>query len=221
MFRGPFDQSIIHRACQHKHITISTINIRDFAKDAHKSVDDHPYGGGHGMVMRVDVVDRALLEVKKQHTDLRAHTILLDPQGTPYKQSMARQLSAYQHIILICGHYEAFDERIRTLVDEEISIGDYILTGGEIPAMVIVDSVVRLIPGVLKQKEATIDESFSTPLLEYPQYTKPQTYKRHSVPAVLLSGNHKKISLWRASEAQKRTAKRRPDLSCVTDTSTE
>jgi tRNA (guanine37-N1)-methyltransferase len=213
MFRGPFDQSIVRRAKTDKHITISTINIRDFALDSHKSVDDHPYGGGHGMVMRVDVVDRALLDAKNRHADLVTRTILLDPQGIPYKQSMARQLSTYEHLILICGHYEAFDERIRAIVDEEISIGDYILTGGEIPAMVIVDSVVRLIPGVLKQKEATVDESFSTPILEYPQYAKPQKYKGRSVPAILLSGNHKKISLWRYSQAKKRTAQRRPDLS--------
>jgi len=206
MFRGPFDTSIIKRAADKKLITIHYINIRDFAADTYKTVDGHPYGGGVGMILRVDVVDRALKSLAK------GHTILLDAGGTPYTQKKAGELSALDHLILICGHYEGVDHRVRSLVDEEISIGDYVLTGGEIPAMVLTDSVVRLIPGVLGKPEATVHESFSTPVLEYPQYTEPQIYNGLNVPPILLSGNHKKIDDWRKSESLKRTASRRPDL---------
>ena len=206
MFAGPFDQSIIKRAIDNKLLEISYINIRDFANDAYKSVDGHPYGGGVGMILRVDVVDRALQSLPK------GHTILLDAGGEKYTQKKVRELSKIDHLILICGHYEGVDHRIRSLVDEEISIGDYVLTGGEIPAMVIIDSVARLIPGVLSKPEATIHESFTEPLLEYPQFTEPQTYKNMSVPPVLISGNHKKIADWRKTEALKRTKAIRPDL---------
>ncbi|MCX6792341.1 MAG: tRNA (guanosine(37)-N1)-methyltransferase TrmD [Candidatus Gottesmanbacteria bacterium] len=207
MFFGPFDQSIIKRATDKKLITIDYINIRDFAADNYKTVDGHPYGGGVGMILRVDVVDRALQSIQK------GHTILLDAGGRPYTQKKAKELSALDHLILICGHYEGVDHRIRSLVDEEISIGDYVLTGGEIPAMVLTDSIVRLIPGVLTKPEATVHESFAEePLLEYPQYTEPQIYNGLAVPPVLLSGNHKKIDDWRKSESLKRTKNRRPDL---------
>jgi tRNA (guanine37-N1)-methyltransferase len=206
MFRGPFDQSIIKRAIDKKLITIEYINIRDFAQDNYKTVDGHPYGGGVGMILRVDVVGRALQSIKK------GHVILLDAGGTPYKQSKAKELSSVNHLILICGHYEGIDERIRTLVDEEISIGDYVLTGGEIPAMVLTDSILRLIPGVLTKPEAVVHESFSEPLLEYPQYTEPQMHNGLAVPPVLLSGNHKKIDEWRKKAALKRTRAHRPDL---------
>lgn len=205
MFSGPFASSILKRTQSTQTVSIEFINIREFATDAYKSVDDHPYGGGVGMVLRVDVIDRAL-------QTLKGHKILLDPQGTPYTQKKARELSTFEHLILVCGHYEGVDERIRALVDEEISIGDYVLTGGEIPAMVIVDSVVRLIPGVLRKEEATLQESFEQPVLEYPQYTRPETYKGSSVPDVLLSGNHKAITLWRQEQSLKRTILRRPDL---------
>lgn len=206
MFSGPFDQSIVKRAIDKKLVSIDYINIRNFATDKYKTVDGHPYGGGVGMILRVDVVDRALKSIKK------GHTILLDAGGTPYKQRKARELSTFDHLILICGHYEGIDERVRQLADEEISVGDYVLTGGEIPAMVVVDSVVRLLPGVLAKPEATIHESFTESLLEYPQYTEPQLYKGIAVPPVLLSGNHKKIADWRKSEALKRTRSRRSDL---------
>lgn len=206
MFRGPFDQSILKRAVDKNQLTISYVNIRDFASDKYKTVDGHPYGGGIGMILRVDVVDRALKSIEK------GHTILLDAAGQPYKQAEAKKLSTFDHLILICGHYEGVDERIRTLVDEELSIGDYVLTGGEIPAMIVVDSIVRLIPGVLAKPDATLHESFTEPQLEYPQYTEPQIYNGHAVPPVLLSGNHKKIDDWNKSEALKRTAVRRPDL---------
>lgn len=211
MFTGPFDQSIVKRAMDKKLIDITTINIRDFAADKYKTVDGHPYGGGVGMILRVDVVDRAIKSVKSIKS-INEKIILLDAGGTPYSQSKAKKLSKIDHLILICGHYEGVDERIRSLIDEEISIGDYILTGGEIPAMVLTDSVVRLIPGVLAKPDATVHESFSEPLLEYPQYTQPQTYNGVSVPPVLLSGNHKKIDDWRKNESFKRTQKQRPDL---------
>ncbi|OGG30582.1 tRNA (guanosine(37)-N1)-methyltransferase TrmD [Candidatus Gottesmanbacteria bacterium RIFCSPLOWO2_01_FULL_46_9] len=213
MFAGPFDHSIIKRASDKRLITIAYLSIRSFATDAYKTVDDHPYGGGHGMILRVDVVDRAI-EYAKARSPNPSHTVLLDPQGTPYTQGHASRLRTNTHLILICGHYEGIDERIRTLVDEELSIGDYILTGGELPAMVIVDSVVRLLPGVLKKEEAKTQESFSqkVPALEYPQYTRPETYKGMKVPSPLLSGNHKKIAAWKEQQSQARTRLRRPDL---------
>ncbi len=209
MFAGPFNNSIIKRAKEKGIVDISFVNIRDFATDKYKTVDDHPYGGGVGMILRVDVVDRALQNIKDKQN---SRIILLDPQGTPYTQAKAKNLSIFDHLIFICGHYEGVDERIRSLVDEEISIGDYVLTGGEIPAMVVVDSVVRLLPGTLTKPHATVDESFSAPLLEYPQYTRPETYKGMKVPDILLSGDHKKIKTWRKQEAHTRTRSRRPDL---------
>ncbi len=208
MFAGPFDSSIIKRAKEKGIVDISFVNIRDFATDAYGSVDDHPYGGGVGMILRVDVVDRALQQVKTKNSRI----ILLDPQGTPYTQKKAKELSTIDHLILICGHYEGVDERIRSLVDEEISIGDYVVTGGEIPAMMVVDSVVRLLPGTLVKSEATENESFSQDSLEYPQYTRPEVYKDMKVPDVLLSGNHKEIEKWKKEQSMKRTTSRRPDL---------
>lgn len=212
MFRGPFDSSIIKRAKDQGFITISYINIRDFATDKYKTVDGHPYGGGIGMILRVDVVDRALEFAKSKMPGVTPYTILLDAGGTPYKQKKAQELGNKEHLILICGHYEGIDERVRKLIDEELSIGDYVLTGGEIPAMVIVDSVVRLLPGVLKKADATIHESFTHNTLEYPQYTEPRQYKNMSVPDVLLSGNHAVIAAWRDAEATKRTKWVRRDL---------
>ncbi len=213
MFTGPFDASIVKRAKEKGIVDIKFVNIRDFATDAYKAVDDHPYGGGAGMIMRVDVVDKAISNVKSQNSNLKTKTILLDPAGVPYTQTKARELSKVDHLILLCGHYEGVDERIRTLVDEEISIGDYVLTGGEIPAMAIVDSVVRLLPGTLKKSEATIQESFSEGQgLEYPQYTRPEKYKGMRVPDILLSGDHTKIEIWQKEQSGLRTRKRRPDL---------
>ena len=223
MFSGPFGFSIIKRAKEKKLINLEIINLRDFSKDAYKSVDDRPYGGGAGMILRVDIVDRALQHIKSQNpkpaspagrlNGQQTKIILLDPQGTPYKQSIAKDLATnFDHIILICGHYEGVDARIRDLIDEEISIGDYILTGGEIPAMVLVDSVTRLLDGVLSKKEATVHESFSDVLLEYPQYTRPQTYNGIQVPEVLKSGDPKKINIWQKKEALQKTALKRPDL---------
>ena len=208
MFQEVLNSSIVGRAQNKNLVKIKVHNLRDWTKDKHKTVDDKPFGGGAGMVMKVEIIDRALQSFKS------GYKILLTPQGKTFTQKAAAALSRKKHLILICGHYEGFDERIRSLVDEEISLGDYVLTGGEIPAMVMTDAVVRLIPGVI-EAESLKDESFSPPaggLLEYPQYTRPEEYKKMKVPAVLLSGNHEKIKQWRQQEAEKRTKERRPDL---------
>lgn len=224
MFKGPFDYSIVKRAQENKLVSINIHNLRQWSKDKYQTVDGKPYGGGTGMILRVDIVASALSSLKSKKPSAINHqalTILLTPQGQTYNQQKAQQLSKCEQLTFICGHYEGYDERIRKLVDEEISIGDYILTGGELPAMVLVDSLVRLIPGVLKKEEATQSESFSlntkysilnTKLLEYPQYTQPQDYKGLKVPDVLLSGNHQEIAKWRSQQAILRTKKRRPDL---------
>lgn len=203
MFTGPFDFSIVKRAKGKKLVEISLINIRDFAVDKYKTVDDHPFGGGVGMVMKVDVVDRALIFSKNNYPKLKPFTILLDPKGQTFTQAKARELTEFEHLILICGHYEGVDARVTKLVDESISIGNYILTGGELPAMVLVDSMVRLIPGVLQNSEATVSESFNQNLLEPPQYTRPQTYKKWGVPDVLVSGHHQKINEWKTKHSPK------------------
>jgi tRNA (guanine37-N1)-methyltransferase len=207
MFSGPFEKSIVKRATDRNIVSVQFVNIRDFASDKYKSVDGHPYGGGAGMILRVDVIDRALQYVRTQNSELndQTKTILLDAGGIQYTQKKAREFAKLEHLILICGHYEGVDARIRSLVDDEISIGDYVLTGGEIPAMVLTDSVIRLIPGVLKKGEATIRESFTDNSLEYPQYTEPREYNGASVPDVLVSGNHAAINSWQVNEALKRT----------------
>lgn len=212
MFSGPFDASIVKRAIAKKAVTITFVDIRDFATDKHKSVDEHPYGGGTGMILRVDVVARALAYAKSLHPKKHTYVVSMDPQGKQLKQTDVKRLSAIEHLILLCGHYEGVDERIRSLVDEELSIGDYILTCGELPAMVLVDAITRLLPGVLKKEGVTANESFEHNLLEYPQYTKPEVFNGQSVPKILLSGNHAKISLWQQQEAHTRTQKTRPDL---------
>lgn len=214
MFSGPFTASIIKRASTAGKIHIEFINLRDFADDRYKSVDDHPYGGGAGMVLRVDVIDKAIRSAvsRSEVPSTERQIILLDPQGKTYTQNTARELSALQHIIFLSGHYEGVDERVRDLVDREISIGDYVLTGGEIPTMVLVDSIVRLIPGVLNKPDATRSESFEDNLLEYPQYTRPEDYNGAKVPSILLSGDHAKIRAWQKEQAVLKTKKRRPDL---------
>ena len=213
IFDQVFSHSIVNRAITKEIVSISPIQLRQFASDSYGSVDDHPYGGGHGMVLRVDVVDRALSYAKERLAGT-SHSILLDARGTPYKQKIAKALTTYEHLILVCGHYEGVDERVVSLVDECISIGDYIQTGGEIPAMVIIDSVVRLLPKALSKEVATADESFSIhpQLLEYPHYTRPDTYNSMRVPPVLLSGNHKDIAQWREDQAKIKTKTNRPDL---------
>jgi len=212
MFDGPFKESIIKHAQEKKLVEISLVNIRDFGQGKHRVVDDRPYGGGVGMVMKVDVINEVLKAVKKPNlSESEQKVILLDPRGKVYKQGVAKEFSKLQHLILLCGHYEGVDERVRSLIDGTISLGDYVVTGGEIPAMMITDSVVRLLSGVLKD-EATEYESFTINQLEYPQYTTPRDYEGMAVPDVLLSGNHKQIETWRKEKAIEITKKHRPDL---------
>ena len=209
MFKGPFDQSIIKRACDKEIVEIKIHDLRKWTEDKHRTIDDHPFGGGVGMVLMIKPIYDALKELKTK----TSKAILLSPQGKVFNQKVARSFSNEKHLILVCGHYEGFDERIRKyLIDEEISIGDYVLTGGELPAMVIIDSITRLIPGVLKNDQATEIESFSKQLLEYPQYTRPSDFKGWKVPEVLLSGDHKKIAQWQKEKEIEVTKKKRPDL---------
>lgn len=207
MFEGFKNESIIKRAIESKKVEINTCNFRDFAKNKHKKVDDTPYGGGQGMVLMCQPVFDAVEHLKKENSKV----ILLTPQGKTYNQEKAYELSKEEHLILICGHYEGFDERIRSICDEEISIGDYVLTGGEIPSMVITDSVVRLLPGVIDES-SHLNDSFNNNLLDYPTYTKPRNYKGMKVPDVLLSGDHAKIDKWRLDKQLKITMEKRPDL---------
>ena len=208
MFKSVFEESIIKRAIANKLVTINIIDFREYSEDLHKKVDDTPYGGGAGMVLTCQPIFDA---VKSIRTD-DSKVIMLTPSGIPYKQHIAYDLSKEKHLILICGHYEGFDERIRSICDMEISIGDYVLTGGEIPAMVLTDSITRLIPGVINER-SHLDDSFNDNyLLDYPTYTKPRVYEGMEVPDVLLSGDHKKIDVWRRNESIKKTQKLRPDL---------
>ncbi len=204
----PLKTSVIGRAVEKDLIDINVINIRDFSQDKHKKVDDTPYGGGAGMVMKPDVVYRAYQSIKADN----AKVIYLSPQGKPLNQQMVENLSKENHLILLCGHYEGIDQRVLDkIVDEEVSIGDYVLTGGEIPAMVLIDSVSRYVEGVLKQ-DSIQEESFSNGLLEYPQYTRPEIFEGEPVPEVLLSGHHKNIDKWRKEKSVEITKKKRPDL---------
>lgn len=205
MFSGPFDYSILKRAREKKFVTIEVRNLRDFGIGKHKVVDDRPYGGGLGMILRVDVLHKAIGNAKcsrEGRSRLAKHvckerTILLDPRGEQFTQKKAKELARFDHLILVCGHYEGVDERTREFVDEVISLGDFVVTGGEIPSMLLADAVTRLVKGVLKEG-VTEEESFSQKTyLEHPQYTRPSTYKNLSVPKVLLSGNHHEIASWR------------------------
>lgn len=202
--------SILGRAIKSEIVEIQIYNLRDFGIGKYKQVDDTPYGGGVGMLLKVDVMDKAIEKVRQENP--KTHVILMTPKGKKYDQKMTKRLSERKNITLVCGHYEGFDERIRSLVDEEISIGDFILSGGEIAAAAVLDSVSRLVPGVLGKKRSGEEESFEENLLEYPHYTNPREYKGLKVPEILLSGNHQEIKKWRESQAQKITKKRRPDL---------
>lgn len=219
MFSGPFSESLLKKGQEKGIVEINIHNIRDWAKDKHRVTDDRPYGGGPGMVLMVEPIDHALKDSRtKEHKKTRV--ILLDPAGKTFNQKGAERLSKYDHLILICGHYKGIDERIREhLVDEEISVGDYVLTGGEIPAMVVTDAIVRLVPGVVGKPESLKKESYSdfdTPgvprMLGFPQYTRPEEYRGWKVPEVLLGGNHKEIEKWRIKRAKERTEERRPEL---------
>ncbi len=207
MFDGFLTESIIKRAIQNGKVEVKIINFRDYSVYNNKQVDDTPYGGGAGMVLMCDPIFRCLDEIRTP----KPHIIILSPEGSIYNEKKARELSKYEDIILICGHYEGFDERIKTLADEIISVGDFVLTGGEIPAMLIADSIIRLLPGTITN-ESLESESFNENLLDYPVYTKPAVYRDMNVPDILLSGDHKKIDDYRESERIRLTKEKRPDL---------
>lgn len=214
MFAGPLDESLINRAREKNLLKVQLHNIRDFAEDKHKTVDDTPFGGGGGMVMKLEPLCKALDSIQKQDQDgLATGIILTNPQGDRFSQEKAKELSLKHHLVIICGHYKGVDERLKMLLPlEEISVGDYVLTGGEIPAMVIVDAVARLIPGVLGDFESAQADSFFDGILGPPEYTRPAEFKGLRVPEVLLSGDHENVKKWRRKEALKRTLQKRPDL---------
>jgi len=213
LFAGVLECGIIRRARQSGLVDIRLVNLRDFAKDKHRSVDDRPYGGGEGMVFMPAPLFEAVEFCRRTESGAGCQVVLLTPQGKPWSQDLAAKFSAVTHLVLICGRYEGVDQRvIDHLVDLEVSIGDFVLTGGEIPAMVVLDSVVRLIPGALGCWESTVNESFSAGLLDYPQYTRPAEYLGHTVPEVLLSGDHAKIGKWRKERALEKTKRARPEL---------
>jgi len=209
MFAGPLDESIVQRARKEGILELVIRNLRDYTHDRHKKVDDRPFGGGPGMLLKPEPVFEAVNDLRGAET----RVILLTPQGRKFNQAIAAELAGYGHLLLVCGSYEGFDERIREhLADDELSIGDYVLTNGALPAMVIIDAVTRLLPGALGDDESSRDESFSHGLLEGPHYTRPADFQGMKVPEVLLSGNHAEIARWRSEEARRRTRERRPDL---------
>lgn len=208
MYTGVLGSSILKRAEDKGIVDYHLIDFRDYSEDKHNKVDDYPYGGGAGMVLKPGPIFRAMDELELT----RPRVVLLSPQGVPFDQKMAEELSQEDDIVFICGHYEGFDERIRTLVTDEVSIGDYVLTGGELASMAMTDAIVRLIPDVLSNQESHKKDSFSTGMLEHPHYTRPREYRGLKVPDVLISGNHKLIDEWRRAESLRRTRQRRPDL---------
>jgi tRNA (guanine37-N1)-methyltransferase len=209
MFAGPLDESIIKRARDAGRLDLAIHNLRDYAHDRHKTVDDRPFGGGPGMLLKPEPIFEAVESLARVGT----RVILLSPSGRSFSQALARELAGQEHLLMVSGHYEGFDERAREqLADDELSIGDYVLTNGALPVMVIIDAVTRLLPGVLGDEDSARDDSFSQGLLEYPQYTRPAEFRGMKVPEVLLSGNHAEIARWRAEQARLRTQERRPDL---------
>jgi tRNA (guanine37-N1)-methyltransferase len=209
MFAGPLDESIIKRAREAGRLDLAIHNLRDYAHDRHKTVDDRPFGGGPGMLLKPEPIFEAVESLAREGT----RVILLSPAGRPFSQAIARELAGLEHLLMVSGHYEGFDERVRAqLADDELSIGDYVLTNGALPVMVIIDAVTRLLPGVLGDEDSAREDSFSQGLLEYPQYTRPAEFRGMNVPEVLLSGNHAEIARWRAEQARLRTKERRPDL---------
>ena len=208
MFAGPLDESILRRARESGRLELILHDLRDWTHDRHRTVDGIPYGGGPGMVLKPEPIFEAIDELANDTTQV----VMLTPQGEPFRQATARRLSAHEHLLLLCGSYEGFDERIRTRVHHEISIGDYVLTNGALPAMVVIDAVTRLLPGVLGDDASSVEESFSENTLDYPQYTRPAEYRGLEVPEVLQNGNHAAIEQWRREQAEQRTRERRPDL---------
>ncbi len=222
MFSGPFAESIVRRAMDRNVISMTIHNLRDWGLGKHRVVDDYPFGGGTGMVMKPEPIFEAIEAIRAESAHSSAPVILLTPQGRVFNQKIAGEMAALDRVILICGHYEGIDERVREhLATDEISIGDYVLTGGELAAMVVVDAVVRQLPGVLGSEESAKDDSYTSGLLEYPQYTRPQTYRGWEVPQVLLSGNHAQIATWRREQSILRTLSRRPELLGKADLSPE
>jgi tRNA (guanine37-N1)-methyltransferase len=219
MFKGPFTESLIGKAAKKEFLKINIVDIRSFSEDKHKKVDDKPFGGGVGMVMKPEPLYNAIKSagVKRKNSTyknpyLKPYVIYMSPQGKTLNNKIVKNLAEFKYLVLVCGHYEGIDERVINYVDEEISVGDYVLTGGEIPAMILVDSVARMLPGVVKEEDSVRNDSFYNGLLDYPHYTRPAVFKGHKVPEVLLSGDHKKVGEWRAKESYKRTRERRPDL---------
>lgn len=212
MFESPFNYSIVKRAIDGGQVEIQPINFRQYGVGKHQMVDDTPYGGGAGMLLKPEPIFEAIDEIDKQTSASKKRIILMDPAGKPFNQAMAEDFSKEEHLVFICGHYEGYDERIRTLVTDEVSLGDYVLTGGELAAMVMIDATVRLLPGVVGNEASVVEDSHSTGLLEHPHYTRPAVYKGMEVPAVLTSGHHGNIKEWRHKESLRRTLQRRPDL---------
>lgn len=213
MFSGPLHQSIVGKAIEDQLLDVQVTNFRDYSTNKHHNVDDYPYGGGAGMLLQPQPIFDTMAELESQNADLpKGRVIILDPGGQPFDQHLAESFARESHLTFICGHYEGYDERIKTLATDEVSLGDYVLTGGELAAMVMIDATVRLLPGVLGNKESAPGDSFSTGLLEYPQYSRPADFRGMKVPDVLLSGNHQLIAQWRRKEALKRTLLKRPDL---------
>lgn len=208
MFSGPLNHGLLSRARQRGLLETGLVNPRDFSRDRHRKVDERPYGGGAGMVLMAEPLYAAIKSVAKRHS----RVVYLSPQGRRFDEKSARRLSKEKHLILVCGHYEGIDERAMGLFDEEVSIGDYVLSGGELPALVVSDAVARWLPGMLKKEEAVQAESFTAPLLDYPQYTRPRVWRRKKVPEELLSGDHGRIAQWRLRAATLSTKRKRPDL---------
>lgn len=212
MFEGPMGESIIGKAVEKNLLEINVSNFRDYSDNKHQSVDDYPYGGGAGMLLKVQPIYDNLQSIEELSPETKKRVILLDPAGKPFDQKMAEEFSKEEHLVFICGHYEGYDERIRSLVTDEVSLGDYVLTGGELGAMVMIDATVRLLPDVLGNKLSAQTDSHSTGLLEHPQYTRPAEFNGMKVPEVLTNGNHKLIDEWQQKESLRRTLKRRPDM---------
>lgn len=222
MFDSPFSASLMKKAQEKGLLDLNITNIRDFTEDKHKTADDSPYGGGAGMVMKPEPLFKAVASCGLRVAGYKPRLILMCPAGEKLTQEKAKELSNEKHLIILCGHYEGIDERVRTeLITDEISIGDYVLTGGEIPAMALIDAVVRLIPGVVKEEESLINESFYSSLLDYPSYTKPEEYEGKKIPEVLKSGHHEEIAKWRRKESLKKTLFRRPELLAKADIKAE
>lgn len=209
MFESPFSESIIHRGIIKGLVNVNIHNIRDFTCDTHRTADDSPFGGGPGMVLKPEPIYKAVKKVLKKN---KAKIVLMSPQGKILDQKIVKSLAKHKHLLFICGHYEGLDERVMKLVDFEISIGDYVLTGGELPAMVVIDAIARLLPGIVKEKNSVENDSFFNNLLDYPTYTRPRVFHKMRVPNILLSGNHNNIRLWRLKESLRNTYLKRPDL---------